>query len=241
MEERGMTVSWKARRLLALVPVAATFLLAQSAEAELRSVRIAGDAEVGLRLRAVARPAAGPAPLFQWLRCAPERPRSCEPIAQATGSSYVVDAGDVGHRLAVRARRRGARRVSDLTRVVPHPYALPVPPQYMQPFPVVRLKGRLSRGGADITLLRVSAPRGAAVRVRCTGPSCPLRRTTHRPGRIKSLERHLRAGTRITVRVTSSGFIGKYVRIAIRDGRAPARRDACLLPGSRRPRSCPSL
>ena len=136
---------------------------------------------MGLRLRAVAKPAAAPAPRFQWLRCPAELPRSCEPIAGATRSSYVVEAADVGRRLAVRARRRGARRVSALTIVVPHPYALPVPPEFMQPFPVVRLKGSLTRRGADIALLRVRGRATPLVRVRCTGPSCPLRRLAPPP------------------------------------------------------------
>jgi len=141
----------------------------------------------------------------------------------------------------VRAARRGKRRVSEPTPVVPHPYAIPPAPEYLQPFPVVRLKGSLADRGARIRLLRVSAPRGSRIRVRCTGATCPLRRRTVRAGRIRALERFLPARTRITIRVTKRGFIGKYVRITIRDGRAPARRDACLFPGRTRPRSCPPL
>ena len=237
-----INVSWKAVRLLGLIAVIAALALAHQAEAQVRSVTISGDAEVGLRLRAVVKPPGSRAPRFQWLRCAAELPRSCdEEIAGATRSSYVVDAADVGHRLAVRATRGAARRVSDPTRVVPAPYAIPGAPEFLQPFPVVRMKGRLVRHGARITRLRVSAPCGARIRVRCAGPTCPLRRRTVRRGRIRALERYLPARTRVTIRVTKAGFIGKYVRITIRDGHAPARRDACLLPGRKRPRSCPSL
>ena len=178
-----INVSWKAVRLLGLIPVIAALVLAQHAEARVRSVTISGDAEVGLRLRAVVKPPGSRAPRFQWLRCAAELPRSCgEEIAGATRSSYVVDAADVGHRLAVRAKRGAARRVSDPTRVVPAPYAIPGAPEFLQPFPVVRMKGRLVRRGARITRLRVSAPRGARIRVRCAGPTCPLRRCTVRRG-----------------------------------------------------------
>ena len=53
------------------------------------------------------------------------------------------------------------------------------------------------------------------------------------------LERFLRAGTRVTIRVSEPGAIGKYVRFVIRDGSAPKRRDACLAPGGTEPVSCP--
>jgi hypothetical protein len=94
-------------------------------------------------------------------------------------------------------------------------------------------------GGARISLLRVKAPSAATVDVRCTGPRCHLRRRSFGGGRIAALERFLRAGTRITIRVSARGSIGKYVRLVIRDGSAPKRRDACLLPGSSDPAACP--
>jgi hypothetical protein len=94
-------------------------------------------------------------------------------------------------------------------------------------------------GGAEVTLLRVTAPRGSSVRVRCRRSGCPLRRRTLGVGRIRAFERFLPAGVRITLRVTKPGFIGKHVRILIRDGRPPARRDSCLLPGRKRAVTCP--
>jgi len=112
--------------------------------------------------------------------------------------------------------------------------------RYMTPFPVVRIRGRLALGGARVTLLKVTAPRSAQVLVRCEGRGCPrVPRGARAPGRVRALERFLMAGTRITIRVRRPGLIGKYVRIAIRAGRPPSRRDACLLPGSGRPASCP--
>ena len=77
------------------------------------------------------------------------------------------------------------------------------------------------------------------MRVSCRGDGCPVGRLRRRPGRIAAFERFLPAGMRIVVRVTRRERIGKYVRLRIRDGRAPARRDACLLPGSPRPAPCP--
>jgi hypothetical protein len=110
---------------------------------------------------------------------------------------------------------------------------------YLRPFPVVRIKGRVASGGARVTLLRVRAPRGSKVVVRCRRSGCPLRRRSIRVGRIRALERFLHAGIHITIRVSKPGLIGKYVRFVIRDGMPPKRRDACLLPGDGAPAECP--
>jgi hypothetical protein len=127
----------------------------------------------------------------------------------------------------------------------PPPYTTPAasgaetPPRFLRPFPVVRIKGTLVGGGARISLLRVRAPSAATVDVRCSGPGCRLRRRSFGSGRVTVLERFLRAGARITIRVFKPGSVGKYVRLVIRDGTAPQRRDACLLPGSAKPAECP--
>ena len=106
------------------------------------------------------------------------------------------------------------------------------------PFPVVRVMGYRRSHGARVVLWSVTAPRGATVDVRCSGPRCPLRRRSFKPGRIRPLERYLPAGVAITIRVTQRGFIGKYTRIVIRSRKAPTRQDACLFPGLSGPRSC---
>jgi hypothetical protein len=111
--------------------------------------------------------------------------------------------------------------------------------RYLRPFPVVRVKGTLVPGGARITLLRVKAPSAATVDARCKGPGCRLRRQSFGSGRVPALERFLRAGTRVTIRVSTEDAVGKYVRLVIRDGSAPKRRDACLLPGDGAPAGCP--
>ncbi len=116
----------------------------------------------------------------------------------------------------------------------------PTPARLMTPFPIVRIKGALAPGGARVSLLQVRGPRRATVSVRCEGRDCPRARLSTRPGRIGALERFLRAGTRITIRVARPDEIGKHVRIVIRDGKVPFRRDACLLPGATGPSRCPA-
>jgi hypothetical protein len=110
--------------------------------------------------------------------------------------------------------------------------------RYLRPFPVVRIAGSSVTGGAYIDVLRVTAPRGSRVDVRCSGNGCRLSRLSLRPGRIAEYERFLPAGLVITIRVTRYGYIGKYVRLVIRSRAAPDRRDACLLPGRTRPTQC---
>ena len=116
-------------------------------------------------------------------------------------------------------------------------------PKLMKPVPLVRIRGRLSRKGAQITLLTVEAPRGARIAIRCIGRGCPARRwaKTTAVTRIARFQRDLRAGTKLIVTVTKPGRIGKHTTILIRAGKAPARRDRCLMPGSGRPVACPSV
>jgi hypothetical protein len=111
--------------------------------------------------------------------------------------------------------------------------------RYLRPFPVIRIRGTVAARGARISLLRVTAPRNAIVKVRCAGDGCPFHGIARGAGRIRALERFLRAGTRITIRVGRPQHIGKYVRLLIRAGRPPARRDACVLPGRTKPVVCP--
>jgi hypothetical protein len=105
----------------------------------------------------------------------------------------------------------------------------------MLPFPVVRLRGRLTSAGMVVQLLSVHAGRAARVTVRCMGRTCP-----RGVGRVtaRRLQRWLKAGTVIEIRVTQPGRIGKYTRIVVRRGRAPQRVDRCLAPGSLKPVDC---
>ncbi len=122
------------------------------------------------------------------------------------------------------------------------PLASPAPaPRRLRPFPVVRIKGVLTAHGARVTLLSVRAPRGSSVTVVCRGRDCPTRRFTApaSTGRLRPFERALSAGTRLEVRVTKPGFIGKSTVIVIRRLAAPKRTDRCLPPGAQRPARCP--
>jgi PKD repeat protein len=112
----------------------------------------------------------------------------------------------------------------------------------MRPFPVVRIAGVVLPHGALVKILSVRAPRGARVLVRCRGTGCPVRAVARSSAtsvlRIRRFERTLRAGIRLELFVRKPQRIGKYTRFAIRAGKAPARVDRCLLPGSKRPVRC---
>lgn len=115
-------------------------------------------------------------------------------------------------------------------------------PSMMRPTPIVRIRGRTTPGGARITLLTVKAPRGARIALACRGRSCPVKRWAKATvlTRLLRFERVLAAGTKLTIKVTKPGRIGKYTEIVIRADKSPWRRDRCLIPGSSRPRSCPA-
>ena len=119
-------------------------------------------------------------------------------------------------------------------------------PTVMNPFPIVRIQGRLLPRGAMITRLVVSAPGGARIRAVCRGPGCPRRSVVRRarsallPVRLRPLERWLGVGERLRIFVTDAGAVGKYTRFTIRRGVVPARRDRCMPPSGQRPVHCPS-
>jgi hypothetical protein len=207
---------------------------------------------------------------YQWRRCKADRPDDCSDVKAAKAATYTVTPTDLGFRLRVRVKltnRAGDDEDESFPTAVvsalpppqpsPTPAAPPLPApapaspsspadtapglRPLRPFPMVRVRGYILNQGARIVLFRVTAPRGAKIDVRCKGARCPLRRRSFRPGRIRPLERYLRAGVAITIRVTRRGFIGKYTQLVIRSRKPPTRRDACLLPGHFRPRSCEGL
>lgn len=122
----------------------------------------------------------------------------------------------------------------------------------LSPFPVVRIAGRITRRGTRVRLLRVKAPVGTKLTVRCTGRSCPFRKqvrsvpasttsVTTATIRIRRLERLLLPGVRVRVYVTKGGVVGKYTRLRFRARKPPARTDSCVMPGSWAPAECPSV
>lgn len=131
------------------------------------------------------------------------------------------------------------------------PPAAVAPLRWLNPFPVVRMRGRTTRRGARLTRLAVRAPHGTAVELRCVGRGCPRRakrlRTTVRTKsgrgartiRFPRVERFLPAGVQLRITVRQDGMVGKYTRIRIRRLKLPVRVDRCLMPGSSKPAACP--
>lgn len=120
-----------------------------------------------------------------------------------------------------------------------------VPLRLLRPFPRVRIQGRLTRRGARFTRVTVTGPAGTRVAARCSGRGCPTRSTSATIGRsgsvrLTKLLGTYRAGARIVFRVTRAGAIGKYTKIVVRKGRAPARQDRCLKPSATAPTRCPA-
>ena len=126
--------------------------------------------------------------------------------------------------------------------IIGPPVAGEAQPPLLRPFPIVRIRGWLTRTGARVTLLTVRAPRGARIATRCRGRSCRVRHVarTASSTRLRAFQRRLRAGTRLDITVTKAGHIGKWTTIVIRKGRPPRRADRCVYPGARRPAPCPT-
>jgi hypothetical protein len=113
-------------------------------------------------------------------------------------------------------------------------------PTLLHPFPVVRIRGFFARTGARITLLSVRGPQKAQISARCVGRGCPVRQLTlsHANVRLHRLERFLRAGIQLQIRVTRPGHIGSYTSFLIRRRKAPLRVDRCLPSRSAKPVRC---
>jgi len=171
-------------------------------------------------------------------------------IASSGGATEVRDSEPSEVVPGERQRERAAAGPRDATAAPPQPTAAPAPrravrARLMYPFPVVRITGWFTARWTRFRRVTVRAPVGARIAIRCTGRGCPFRhrrRTVSRRGlvRIAGLERRFRPGVRLLVLVTEPGRIGKYTRIFVRRGRAPARRDACVMPGGAAPVACRS-
>jgi hypothetical protein len=126
--------------------------------------------------------------------------------------------------------------------VVVTPLAVVTEPKMMRPAPLVRIRGWLTERGARLTMLTVRAPKGARISVSCTGIGCPRSAPAQAAEvtRLRAYEGQLRAGARLVIRVTRSGYIGKHTVIRIRRGKQPLRRDRCLYAGNPEPTQCPA-
>ena len=91
------------------------------------------------------------------------------------------------------------------------------------------------------------APKGAAVTLSCSGRTCPFKNTRRRtvardlaPVSFTSLFRRarLRAGTRLTVRVTAPETIGRIYTYTTANGALPDPRVECRAPGETKGQPC---
>ena len=91
------------------------------------------------------------------------------------------------------------------------------------------------------------APRGARIRLTCTGRGCPKRKTQRRTV-TRDLQRivlhrafrraRLRFGARLRLTITAAGTIGRTYTYVVKRGELPRRTTTCRAPGQRRGRSC---
>jgi hypothetical protein len=113
----------------------------------------------------------------------------------------------------------------------------------MRPFPTVRISGVLTANGAQISRLAVKAPKRTRITVQCSGKGCPKKRVTRQArGKwivIPTLQTYLRAGVKLTITVSRTGYISKVTTIRIRKAKAPLRSDLCRVPGEKKTSRCP--
>jgi hypothetical protein len=112
----------------------------------------------------------------------------------------------------------------------------------IRPVPRVRVRGRLTANGANVTSLTVKAPKGVKITVTCSGGGCPAKKIARNSSvtHLSTFERVLRSGTRLTIKVSKSGgYITKVTVLEIRRGAAPLRRDGCLWPAKKKIQRCP--
>jgi large repetitive protein len=217
---------------------------------------------------------AGPTPpvaSFTWLPATPTVGQSVSFVSKSTGASSPITAfgwdmagsgpfaaggalttatfataGAHTVRLQVSDALGQSSTVAETVTVAPQTLTL------MQPFPIVRIAGAETAGGARIRLLSVQAPPTAKVAVTCKGRGCKTKTETRvvtasskrRPGAITlafpRFQRALGAGAVLQIRITKSGQIGKFTSFTIRRKKLPVRVDSCLRPPSTRPSPCPS-
>lgn len=184
----------------------------------------------------------GTAPIafaYGWASCATAT-GGC--VIRSHTQRYRPTAADVGRRLALGVRATNPAGTSQTVvfssgKVVP---AL----RRISPFPVLLVSGRVAGSVTTVTTLRLRRlPRGATIGTSCRGRGCPYRNSSTRLRKgstmqLRRLQRPLRAGAVIVVTVRKGKTLGKYVRLRIRRGAAPARLDRCVRPGSSKPVDC---
>jgi PKD repeat protein len=122
---------------------------------------------------------------------------------------------------------------------------LPPPPTPLLSGVVIEGRFLLFRRDTKVKSLRVRAPAGSKISVRCLGKkNCPKRMTKTSKGSkklpFKKLQRKFRPKTKLIITVTKSGFIGRQTTFTMRRRKPPLRRDLCLNPGAKTATPCPS-
>ena len=191
---------------------------------------------------------------WSWERC-DAAGSGCTPIAGALLATYAPTAADVGLRLRVTATATNSGGSTPSTSGLSAPVADPAsagvagPAASLTPaapaagapaqaapaiVPAIAspLSARWSVKGARLRLRRLVVrrlPRGAWVRIACTGARCPVRSktATKASGGSVDLVRALgrktafRAGQTLTVRISAAGYRDAIVRFALKRGRRP--------------------
>jgi hypothetical protein len=180
---------------------------------------------------------------YAWSSCTADV-SSC--VTRAAGQTYRPTAADIGRRLGLvvtGTNAAGARQAVVFSGAVGKRSTIKSYKR-MSPFPVLVIGGRVAGGVTTITSMRLRrVPAGSIVNTACKGKGCPYRKSRARVRkggtvRVRRLERRLRAGLTLVVTVRQPDRIGKYVRLRLRSGSAPARVDLCVRPGSSKPISC---
>jgi hypothetical protein len=220
--------------------------VAGSVPVNTKAPEIDGTARQGELLTGLPGVWTGVAPItfsYAWSSCASDL-SGC--VTRASGQTYRPTAADVGRRLGLAVtgtNSAGARQAVVFSGIVGRPSTVKAF-RRMSPFPVLVIGGRVAGRVTTISSMRLKrVPTGSVVNTSCSGKGCPYRksRTRVRKGgtvRIKRLERRMRAGLTLVITVRQTDRIGKYVRLRLRNGSAPARIDRCVRPGSSAPIAC---
>jgi len=184
----------------------------------------------------------GAAPIrfdYGWFACTP---RDCKSVS--TTRTYTPGKAEVGKKLILSVLGINAAGSSSRTVTTGALVKKRAALRQLSPFPRLVVGGRVAKAVTTVSSFRVTrVPRGSVVNLTCSGRGCPFRRQkvkTRRSTtvRVAKLERQLRSGMVIILTVRRGPTLGKYTRLRIRSGAAPARVDRCVRPGSSKPVGC---
>jgi hypothetical protein len=210
--------------------------------------QILGSVREGQTLTASPGVWTGTAPInfaYSWTSCV-QSTTDC--IGRATGQTYRPIAADVGRRLVLivsATNAVGFKQAAVIGPLVGKRAAALRNFRLMSPFPVLLIGGRVAGPVTTVTSMRIRrVPKGSIVNAACKGRGCPVRKLRTKAKktgtvRLRRLQRRLRAGLTVVITVRQPDRLGKYVRLRIRRGQAPARVDRCVRPGSSKPLACP--